>query len=291
MAVFLGTTGNIRLRRGSGVNASILEDVIATYDVSTTLNRLSFDKSLDNILTGDRVEISTTDARGLVCFASSNWNSGVVESTIAAYVNVNAVGGLRFFDSFENAVNNVRSAEYTLTSFAGADIPISVSVRDTAYNVLGNVTSYELNTSREAVDTTTLSDKFRNQYNAGLISGNGRIECLFDVTTTGIKETPLLALQTIQRLEIGSSCDLALYVIDASLTGKTTSVFYELEAVITETGITVDTENAITCTINFVSTGEIRLLVGEPSGYVLKEDDDRIQFEQSLDFLLQETED
>jgi hypothetical protein len=291
MAVFLGTTGNIRLRRGSGVRSSILEDVIATYDVSTTLNRLGFDKSLDNILTGDRVEISTADARGLVCFASSNWSSGVVENTIAAYVNVNAVGGLRFFDSFENAVNNVRSAEYTLTSFAGADIPISVSVRDTAYNVLGNVTSYELNTSREAVDTTALSDKFRNQYNAGLISGNGRIECLFDVTTTGIKETPLLALQTIQRLEIGSSCDLALYVVDASLTGETTSVFYELEAVITETGITVDTENAITCTINFVSTGEIRLLVGEPSGYVLKEDDDRIQLDQSLDFLLQETED
>lgn len=291
MAVFLGTTGNIRLRRGSGIRAATLEDVISANDVNTALNRLGFDKSLDNILTGDRIEISTNDARGLVCFASSNWSSGVVESTIAAYVNVNAVGGLRFFDSFENAVNNVRAAEYTLTSFAGADIPITVSVRDTAYNVLGNVTSYELNTSREAVDTTTLSDKFRNQYNAGLISGNGRIECLFDVTTTGIKETPLFVLQTIQRLDIGSSCDLALYVVDASLTGETTSVFYELEAVITETGITVDTENVITCTINFVSTGEIRLLVGEPSGYVLKEDDDRIQFEQSLDFLLQETED
>ena len=291
MAVFLGTTGNIRLRRGSGISTSALEDVIAANDINTSLNRLGFDKSLDNILTGDRIEISTTDARGLVCFASSNWSSGVVENTIAAYVNINAVGGLRFFDSFENAVNNVRSAEYTLTSFVGADIPISVSVRDTAYNVLGNVTSYELNTSREAVDTTTLSDKFRNQYNAGLISGNGRIECLFDITTTGIKETPLLVLQTIQRLEIGSSCDLALYVVDSSLTGETTSVFYELEGVITETGITVDTENAITCTINFVSTGEIRLLVGEPSGYVLKEDDDRIQFEQSLDFLLQETED
>lgn len=291
MAVFLGTTGNIRLRRGSGISTSIIEDVIDPNDVNTSLNRLGFDKSLDNILTGDRIEISTTDARGLVCFASSNWSSGVVESTIAAYVNVNAVGGLRFFGTFENAVNNVRAAEYTLTSFAGAEIPISVSVRDTTYNVLGNVTSYELNTSREAVDTTTLSDKFRNQYNAGLISGNGRIECLFDVTTTGIKETPLLVLQTIQRLEIGSSCDLALYVVDSSLTGETTSVFYELEAVITETGITVDTENAITCTINFVSTGEIRLLVGAPSGYVLKEDDDRIQLEQSLDFLLQGTED
>jgi hypothetical protein len=33
------------------------------------------------------------------------------------------------------------------------------------------------------------------------------------------------------------------------------------------------------------------LLIGQPVGYVLKEDDDRIEIEQSLDFLLQEAED
>jgi hypothetical protein len=32
-------------------------------------------------------------------------------------------------------------------------------------------------------------------------------------------------------------------------------------------------------------------LIGQPVGYVLKEDDDRIEIEQSLDFLLQEAED
>jgi hypothetical protein len=49
-----------------------------------------------------------------------------------------------------------------------------------------------LNTDRETIDATSLSDKFRKQYSAGIISGSGSIDCLFDYTSTGIKETPLL---------------------------------------------------------------------------------------------------
>jgi hypothetical protein len=40
-----------------------------------------------------------------------------------------------------------------------------------------------------------------------------------------------------------------------------------------------------------VTTGDIRLLIGSIDEYILKEDDDRINLEQSLDFLLKETED
>jgi hypothetical protein len=40
-----------------------------------------------------------------------------------------------------------------------------------------------------------------------------------------------------------------------------------------------------------VTTGEIRLLIGEPSGYILKEDTDRIRLQQNLDFLLTEVTD
>jgi hypothetical protein len=104
MAVFLGRHGNVRLRRNIGLLGATLEDQIKPDDVNTTLNRLSFDSANDNLITGDRVEISTTDARGLVCFAASVWSSAVVEPAISAYVHVNAVGGLRFFYSFENAV-------------------------------------------------------------------------------------------------------------------------------------------------------------------------------------------
>jgi hypothetical protein len=291
MAVFLGNHGNVRLRRGTDAPYGMLEDRIKPDDVNTSLNRLSFDSAVDNLITGDRIDITTTDARGLVCFAASSWSSATVESTISAYVHVNAVGGLRFFYQFENAVNNNRAAEISLASFAGAALEINVRVRDVAFNVLGNVTSYTLNTSRETIDTTSLSDKFQKQYSAGNISGSGSIDCLFDYTSTGIKETPLLMLQLIHRVDIGSEFDLALYLVDKELNQSLTNVFYEMQAMVTQTGVTVNADSAITCTIDFVTTGEIRLLVGEPAGYVLKEDDDRIEIEQSLDFLLKETED
>ena len=291
MAVFLGRHGNVRLRRGVRATGGVLEDQIKPDDINISLNRLSFDSSSDNLLTGDRVEIATEDARGMVCFAASSWSSAVVEPSISAYVHVNAVGGLRFFYQFENAINNNRSAELTLAAFAGAALPITVQVRDVSENVLGNVTGYTLNTDRESIDATSLSDKFRRQYSAGIISGSGSIDCLFDYLSTGIKETPLLMLQLIHRVDIGSEFDLALYLTDKELNPSLNNVFYEMQAMVTQTGVTVDTEDVIRCTIDFVTTGEIRLLIGEPAGFVLKEDDDRIEIEQSLDFLLKETED
>jgi hypothetical protein len=291
MAVFLGNQGNVRLRRGISAPYGVLSDEIKPDDINTALNRLSFDSAAENLLTGDRVDLTTTDARGLVCFSGASWSSGIVEPGISAYVHVNAVGGLRFFANFENAVNNNRAAEYTLTAFAAPALQIEVKVRDVSDNVLGNVTGYTLNTDREAVDVTSLSDKFKRQYSAGVISGSGTIDCLFDYTSTGIKETPLLMLQLIHRVDIGSEIDLALYLTDQSLNSSVDNVFYELTAMITQTGVTVDTEDIIRCTIDFVTTGEIRLLIGQPVGYVLKEDDARIEIEQSIDFLLQEAED
>jgi hypothetical protein len=291
MAVFLGNHGNVRLRRGLRTSYETLTDQINPDDINTTLNRLSFDSALDNLITGDRVEISTEDARGLVCFAAAAWSSAVVEPLISAYVHVNAVGGLRFFYQFDNAINNNRAAELTLAAFAGNPLDINVRVRDVSANVLGNVTSYSLNTDRETIDATSLSDKFRKQYSAGLISGSGSIDCLFDYESTGIKETPLLMLQLIHRVDIGSEFDLALYLIDKKLNQALTNVYYEMQAMVTQTGVTVDSQDIIRCTIDFVTTGEIRLLIGEPAGYVLKEDDDRIEIEQSLDFLLKEAED
>ena len=291
MAVFLGATGNIRLKRGSQAGLSQFADQITPDDVTVSLNRVGLARSGDNLVTGDRIEIATTDPRGLICFASSNWPSATVEDTITAYVNVNAVGGLRLFDTFNEAVNNIRSAEYTVTAFAGAALPVTITLRDSVSRVLGNVTSYELNTTRDQVDTTALSDKFKTQFAAGLISGSGRIDCLFDYNTTGIKEVPLMLMQTLQRVDIGSSCDLALYIVDRALDPTESSVYYEFEAVITASGVSVSPDASITCTLDFVTTGEIRLLVGEPSGYILKEDEDRIFLERSLDFLLQESED
>jgi hypothetical protein len=291
MTFFLGTKGNVRLRRATSVLISALQDQIDPSDVNTSLNRLSFDSAGDNLLTGDRVDISTTDARGLVCFTGAAWSSGTVEPSISAYVNVNAAGGLRFFPTFTDAVNNTRANELALYAFTGEPIPIECRVRDVSYTVLGNVIDYTLATDREAIDTTSLNDRFRQLYSAGILSGSGSITCAFDYTTAGVTEAPLLMLQLIQRLELGSGFDCALYLTDKSVDAGVNNVFYQFDAMVTKAGVEVRAGDIINCTIDFVTTGEIRLLIGSIDEYILKEDDDRINLEQSLDSLLKETED
>lgn len=291
MTFFLGTKGNVRLKRGSSNPLANLDDQIVPDDINLTLNRLSFDKALDNILTGDRLDILTTDPRGLICFPAATWSDGLVNNGISAYVHVNAAGGLRFFDSFQDAVNNNRANELPLAAFAGDPLPIVVRIRDVSYNILGCVQSYEFSTDRDTIDTTTLNDKFRQQFSAGLISGSGRIECAFDYQTSGVKEAPLLMLQLIQRVDVGSEFDLALYLTDQTVDPTVENIFYELQAMVVRSGVSVRAGDIIDCTIDFVTTGEVRLLVGKPGDYFLKEDNDRLELDQSLDFLLQEERD
>jgi hypothetical protein len=291
MTFFLGNQGNVKLRRGSQVQFGAIEGFIDPDDINTNLNRIGFDGAIENLLTGDRIEIITTDPRKLIFFPASSWDDYTLNSAISAYVNVNAAGGLRFFRSFADAVNNVRAAEIPVTAFAGAPVPVRISVRDTTFNILGCIQSYEFSTDREAIDITALSDKFRQQYSAGLISGSGRINCSFSYETSGVSEPALLVMQIIQRVDIGSECEIGLYMTDQQVDANVETVFYDLTAVITRAGVQVGAGQAIDCTIDFVTTGDIRLVFGKPSDYILKEDTDRINLEHSLDFLLTEETD
>jgi hypothetical protein len=291
MTYFLGNVGNVRLRRNNEV---VLTAEIKDADVTVVLNRVGFEGSIENLLTGDRITISTDDPRGLLFFTVGSWvdGEGVEQRSFSAFINVNAAGGLRFFPTFADAVNNNRAAEFQVKSFAGNPIFVTITARDIAANVLGCVSNYEFNTDRESLDTTTLSDKFKRMYSAGLISGAGSIDCNFSYQTSGIRETPLLMLQLINRVDIGSQFDCLLSITDSESDPNVANIYYEFGAMVTRSGIQVAASEIITCRIDFVTTGEIKLLVGRPSGYILKEDDDRIALNQnSLEFLLTEVED
>jgi len=288
---FLGNVGNVRLRRNS---ENVLTSIIKDADTIPVLNRVGIEGAIDNLLTGDKITVSTSDARGLVFLPVNSWvdGEGVTFRTFSAFINVNAAGGIRFFPSFQSAVNNDRAQEYTIQNFGGDPLPVQVHVRDISPNVLGDVTSYEFNTDREALETTALSDKFKRMYSAGLISGSGKIDCIFNNQTSGVKETPLLALQLINRVDIGSEFDCLLSITDSDNDPSQLDIFYEFTAMVTRSGLQVSASELITCSIDFVTTGEIKLLVGRPSGYLLKQDDDRIALNQdNLAFLLTEVED
>ena len=291
MTYFIGNVGNVRLRRNSEV---VLSALVKDADVTVALNRVGFEAATDNLLTGDKVTISTADPRGLLFFTVSSWvdGEGVEQRSFSAFINVNAAGGLRFFPTFADAVNNNRAAEYQVQSFVGDPLLIQLVVRNISANVLGDVTGYTFNTDREGLDSTTLNDKFKRMYSAGLISGSGKIDCLFNNATSGIKETPLLMLQLIHRVDIGSAFDCLLSITDSENNASLTDIYYEFNAMVTRSGLELSGADVISCSIDFITTGEIKLLVGRPSGYILKEDDDRLALNQdSLSFLLAEVED
>ena len=291
MTYFLGNVGNVRLRRNT---ENVLTTIVKDADTVPVLNRIGIEGAIDNLLTGDKVTLSTDDPRGLVFFPVGSWvdGEGVTQTRFSAFINVNAAGGIRFFPTFQSAVNNIRAQEYTIQNFGGGPLPVQVLVRDLSPNVLGDVTTYEFNTDRDALDTTVLSDKFKRMYSAGLISGSGKIDCIFSSQTSGVKETPLLALQLINRVDIGSEFDCLLSITDQENDPNALDIYYEFTAMVTRSGLQVSATELITCSIDFVTTGEIKLLVGRPSGYILKEDDDRIALNQNnLAFLLTEVED
>ena len=314
MAFYLGTHGNIRLRRGTEKDAGNFNATISPDDINTTLNRLGVDQSIDNLITGDRVVFTTTDNRRLDFISDTRFGeleflqteasdqlitqsgdslfkNGLTPDDFTAYVNVNAVGGLRLYPEFADAINNERTTEIALDPFTGGPINTNLAVRDTQFNILGNVTRYEFNTSRDAIDATALSDKCKQQFNAGLLSGSGRIECAFDYTTTASTEPPVAMLQTIQRLDAGCAFDLALYLTDKEVVPTVDNVFYLTTAVTTSTGISVEAGGLVNCTVDFVTTGQIRLVIGRPVDYILRENDEQAAAEPTLDDLLQEITD
>jgi len=282
MTYFLGHYGKVKLQRKS---AEAFNSKISPADINVTLNRFSFDESLDNIVTGDQITITTTDSRGLDFLPTATWIDGTTQNNIKAYVSINALGGIRLFETFTAAINNTRADEYELETFTGDPLAISVQITGSVERVLGDVTGFTFNTDREALETTTMSDKFKRMYSAGLISGGGTIDCFFNTENSGQTENSLLMLQLINRTDIGSEFKCFLQLTEDDIYSETQDIYYEFNAAIVKAGIEVKADQIISCVFDFVTTGEIRLLIGEPSGYLLKENTDRIKIEESLDFL------
>jgi hypothetical protein len=291
MTFFVGHRGAVTFKRALSTQYAKIEDTIDIADITTRLNRLSFDKATDNLITGDRVTITTSDPRKLAFLPPSAWRNNQLQSSISCFINVNLAGGLRLFRTFDQAVNNDRLHEISLIVFSGEPLPITVTVRDTSHNILGDVESYQFYTDRESIDTTALQDKFKQQYTAGLLSGGGSIDCIFNYKSTGFKETSLFLVQLIHRIDIGSEFDLALYLIDNKGDRTKDDVYYSVNAMITKAGAQVTANDIIRCSIDFVSVGEIRLLVGRPSAVLLKEDGEPIGLEQSSSRLGQQMDD
>lgn len=285
MSVYLGNYGQIELRRISDLTEKV--SLVNSGDINTARKRFSFDFDAGFLFSGDQIEIRSTNGALLNFVSASGWVVNAKQSAGNWYINVDELGGLRLYDTFDKALEGLETQAITLEDITTA-IPISVKVTNSVPHILAQCTYFELNTSREVVDTTALGDEFRSQYSS-LISGSGNLKAYWDYLPTYAKlsaaENANYLLQLAIRTEIGSKFAAKLYLKVGNELGSNTSiddaVWYSIEGIITQAGVNFSVNNTIEITADFITTGTIRLLAKtNPSNKVLQETYDSILLEQ-----------
>jgi hypothetical protein len=295
MGIYLGHIGNIELTRTAleGAKQSVLnpDDINADYD------RFSFDFEEGFLVTGDFIEITTTDGTNLDFIAASGWANNTVHSSGAWYIFIDQLGGIRLYNTFAASLDGGTAGRVSLAAIA-RNIPINVIVRDRESRILGDVVEYELNTNRETVDITTLSDEYRQQYSS-LISGSGRLTAHWDYTNNRHEEPVNYLMQLVLRTEVGSTFHGRFYIKSASTApfagsyepGQLNDVlWWEFDGIITASAVSFAADQLVTGAIDFVATGPIRLRTKtQENRFLLQEDESKIELEQDpASFLLLE---
>jgi len=293
MGVYFGQSGEIALKRDALQSA--LSTKLDPADVNTSRRRFSVDHSSGSLLTGDKVDIATVDKSPLKLVSGHTNSAGQYYEDGSWYINVDPVGGLRLYDTFAKAIEGLQSTALALV-VPDAATDIVIKTRNENFRHVANVRDFEMTTSREQVDLTNLGDEFRNQYEAGIISGQGTMTCIWEHSyETGNRKTdygtdsefPFYLAQLIVRTQQGSDFDGLFYLYRDTNNAKN-NVFYEANCIITNVAVSVSAAEVIETRVEFVTNGAVKLKTGDTPGYLLQENSDKILQENLSPILLEQ---
>lgn len=286
MSVYMGENGLLSLERSAiGPGAQALATTLEPGDVVVVEKRFSADFPPSALINGDRIEIATQDGSNLQLVDGHNFPDGYW------YCHIDQAGGIRLYDEFHLAIEGGRSSALALVAPSAAQ-PIYIRNRDQSYNCVAQTSEWSLTTNRESVDLTVLGENFRDNYANGLISGQGETTALWeyrydpcDDRVSASQELPNYYAQLLLRLEQGAMFKGRFYVYYSL---QEPSVWYDADCVITSVGFAFSPGQPVSTTVQFVTTGEIKLNMGEPdrfllqqdSGLILQEDDGRLQLQE-----------
>ena len=287
MSVYFGQSGQIALKRDA-LNSAI-RTKLDPYDVNTSSKRFSIDHSTGSLITGDEVEIKTADGSTLELVDGHSYPDG------KWFINIDPVGGIHLFDTFAKAIEGLQANALTLVAPSSAK-DVLITTKNDNFRHLAKVRDFEMTTSREQVDLTNLGDEFRNQYEAGLISGQGSMNCIWEhsyesedrANNYGADpEFPFYLAQLVVRTQQGSDFDGVFYLYRDN-NNALNNVYYEANCIITNVAVTVSASEIIETRIEFITNGAIALKIGDAPGVLLQEDTDRILQENDSRIMLEQ---
>lgn len=285
MGIYLGNIGNIELTRRSFEGAK--RSLVNPSDVNYERNRFSFDFVEGTLITGDLIQITATDGTNLDFISAEGWGNGTRQSSGKWYIHVDELGSIRLYSNFDDSLEGSTAGLVELEQI-DRDIPIRVDIEDTDSRLLACITDYELNTSRETVDITVLSDEYRQQYSS-LITGNGRLTAQWDYVNEAKEEPVNYLMQLVLRTEIGSGFHAKFYIKTLGTTASAGSfsgtqtndaLWWEFDALVTSSAVSFAPGDIVVSTIDFVATGPIKLRARTtPRRRLLQETGDPIKLE------------
>jgi|TARA_Y100000289_G_C3917603_1_gene148357 hypothetical protein len=280
MSVYLGNFGQVELKRE--FDGSDLRSTINPSDVNATSKRFSFDFDHGQLLTGDQIEITSTDGSDL------DFIDSYTKTSVKKFIYVDELDGIRLYDSFAHAVGGGTTNATALATPAN-NIPIRVVVQNSDYRILGRVQSYELNTERETVDVTALSDEFRNRVGT-LMSGSGRMACEWEYTGDTTKELPNYLLELVLRTKVGSTFKGRFYLKTAGYNPSghadalNDAIWYEFDGVLSACAVQFTTSQLVQITADFVTTSKIEIRMDlDVERKMLQENNGELLLEQGTD--------
>jgi hypothetical protein len=294
MGIYLGNIGNIELTRKSLEGSK--ESVVNPSDVNASRNRFSFDFDEGYLISGDFAEITTTDGTTLDFVAASGWNIGAVQASGNWYIHVDELGGIQLYDNFDDSLEGSIAGIVNLATI-NRNIPIRVNLRERSSRLLADISDYELNTNRETVDITSLSDEYRQQYSS-LITGSGTLTAQWDYVNEANKEPVHYLMQLVLRTEVGSSFHAKFYIKSAntsatagkfSTTQVNDALWWEFDGLVTNCATSFAPGDIIVSRVDFVTTGAIKLRARTTStSKLLQENGNAILLEQGGFLLLED---
>ena len=283
MSVYLGHQGQIELQRVT--SERWLYSELAPSDVNVSRKRFSVEFAAGALVTGDLVTIATVDGTTLELVDSH------VFPDWSGYIHVDEIGGIRLYQSFADALGN-RTVDALQLVQPTTTKQIKIQTQSDRFRCLAQVTSFDMTTSRELVSTTSLCQEFQNQYEAGLISGQGRMSCFWqhlykqcDDMVSGLGteslEFSVYLARLVLRLQQGAKFRGRFYIYRDDSTKD--SVWYECDCIVSSVQVAVEPTQLITTEIDFVTTGPIQLRQQSEVNYILQEDAGKILLESNQD--------
>lgn len=298
MGIYLGNSGSIEVRRKSLEDGK--DSIVNPSDVNALRDRFSFDFDEGFLISGDLAQFRSLDGTTLDFVDPSGWVVNAVQTNGNWYVHVDELGGIRLYNNFDDSLEGGSSGLVPLVAI-NRDIPVNVKIRDRDIRLLASITDYELNTNRETVDITALSDEHRQQYSS-LISGSGSITAQWDYFKDDGSEPVHYLMQLVLRTEIGSEFGAKLYIKSPGaqpasgpvpVSQINDALWWEFDALVTNSATSFAPGDIIVSRVDFVTTGPIRLRAAtRPNRFLLQESGDKLTLEQDLtsSLLLEERE-